>query len=166
MSASNQLVYGLTVKEAKDLESDKLFYGEMKEVSTYQEAASDSDLSDIEEIEQQGILDDGELNDRVLRIAVGHEHAEEVGTSHGSTGPPSDLIVPDCDPVYSDIASKLSSGCVCSGNCLSQFTTDEVYMFHLSLFEMSKGERDMLKKLVWLGCISEGFLAEVTNQRF
>ena len=74
MSASNQLVYGLTEKEAKDLESDdELFYGEMKEVSTYQEAASDSDLSVIEEIEQQGILDDGELNDRVLRIAVGHD---------------------------------------------------------------------------------------------
>ena len=35
MSASNQLVYGLTEKEAKDLESDaELVYGEMKEVST------------------------------------------------------------------------------------------------------------------------------------
>ena len=44
--------------------------------------------------------DDGELNDRVLRIAVDREHAEEVGTSNEPTGPPSDLIVPDSDPVY------------------------------------------------------------------
>ena len=41
MSTSNQLVYGLTEKEAKDLESDdEEFFGEMNEVSTYQEAGS------------------------------------------------------------------------------------------------------------------------------
>ena len=144
MSYSKQQVYGLTEEEAKDLESDdEEFYGEVNEVNTYQEAGSDSDLADVEEIEEHGILDDGELSDRILRVAVGREHAEEVGASHESTAPP-DLIIPDSDPVYSDIASKLSSGCVCSGSCLSQFSTDEVYTFHLSLFEMSKGERDML----------------------
>ena len=54
----------------KDLESGEQFYDEMNEVSTYQEAGSDSDLSDIEEKEQHGILHAGDLNDRVQRIAV------------------------------------------------------------------------------------------------
>ena len=39
--------------------------------------------------------------------------------------------------------SKISAGCSCSSNCLSQFTPNEVFAFHL-LCEMTKVEKDML----------------------
>lgn len=48
------------------------------------------------------------------------------------------------DPIYQAITSKLSAGCLRSGNGLSQFSVDELYLFHLSLFEITKVEKDML----------------------
>ena len=108
--------------------------------------------NECEEVEE-GILDDSELDARVLRVTGNNDRNTSVrgepstSSQGGSTGPGAnngDVISLDSDPVYSDITSKLSAGCLCSGNCLSQFTADEVYTFHLSLFEMTKMERDLL----------------------
>lgn len=97
-----------------------------------------SDFSDGEEVEERGILDDTELESRVLRAVGDHDHGEP------STSTNSSLVSLDNDPVYSAITSKLSAGCLCTNNCLAQFTTAEVFQFHLSLYEMTKVAKDML----------------------
>lgn len=151
-STSERTVYGLTEEEVKELEDDDdEFFGETNESRrSDSQPESESDFSEGEEVEEEGILDDSELDARVLRVTGNNDRNTSVrgepSTSRGgSTGANNgDVISLDSDPVYSDITSKLSAGCLCSGNCLSQFTADEVYMFHLSLFEMTKMERDLL----------------------
>lgn len=126
-------VYGLTAEEQAELESeDEDFFGEEPEPEgdSVSECKSDSD-----EVEEQGILDDSELQRRIIRAT------EQPGGEHDAS---SELISLDSDPFYADIVSKLSSGCACSNNCLSEFTTVEVYTFCLSLREMTKTEKDML----------------------
>ena len=85
-------------------------------------------------------MDPTELERRVSRAAQ-HRNEEQGEASTSRSG----LFSPCNDPVYSAINSKISAGCSCSSNCLSQFTPDEVFAFHLSLCEMTKVEKDMLK---------------------
>ena len=110
------------------------FFGE--ELEQESDHASESQSDSDEEVGEQGILDDCELRSRILRAT------EQPGSEHANAS--SSLISPDSDPLYADITSKLSSGCPCSNNCLSQFTVAEVYSFCLSLREMTKAEKDML----------------------
>lgn len=141
-STSERTIYGLTEEECRELDSDDDdFLGEINENRRLADSESGSDLSEGEEIED-GILDENELESRVLRVTGSTELSEEPSTSLGRSN--DSTLSPDNDPVYSDISCKLSDGCVCSENCLSQFTANEVYMFHLSLFEMTKMERDLI----------------------
>ena len=60
-------MYGLTDEEAAVLESDdEEFHGDADNHSTRPQTDGISDFSDGEEVEERGILDDTELESRVL----------------------------------------------------------------------------------------------------
>ena len=88
---------------------------------------SETDFSEREEVEE-GILDDSELDAWVLRVTGNNDRnasvcGEPSTSSQGdSTGAnKGDVISLNSDSVYSDFTSKLSAGCLCSGNCLSVY---------------------------------------------
>ena len=142
--ASSEAVYGLTPEEQTHLESeDEEFFGEQCESEENQGSEYESDQ---EEVEEQGIIDDIELETRILRASEQLESdsgSDEEGDTPGE-GLNSSLITPDSDPLHAKLTSKIDSTCSCSSNCLSQFTVAEVYSFILSLREMTKTEKDML----------------------
>ena len=127
-STSERTVYGLTEEEVKELEDDDdEFFGETNESRrSDSQPESESDFSEGEEVEEEGILDDSELDARVLRVTGNNDRNTSVrgepstSSQGGSTGANNgDVIFLDSDFVYLDITSKLSAGCLCSGNCLS-----------------------------------------------
>ena len=64
--------------------------------------------------------------------------------SFASTSTSVGLVSLDNDPVYSEINRRLNEGCSCAVACLTQFNTDEIYRFCLSLYGMTKSEKEML----------------------
>ena len=126
-STSERTVYGLTEEEVKELEDDDdEFFGETNESRrSDSQPESESDFSEGEEVEE-GILDDSELDAQVLRVTGNNDRNTSVcgepstSSQGGSTGANNgDVIYLNSDSVYSDITSKLSAGCLFSGNCLS-----------------------------------------------
>ena len=136
-------MYGLTEEEIEVLESDDdEFFGETRNRrSSVNE--SESELSEGEEIEEQGILDADHVDIRIQR-ATRNDGDDTTAPEESQAADNSSSTSPDSDPIYRAITRKLSAGCLCSGDCLSQFSAEEVYLFHLSLFEMTKVEKDML----------------------
>ena len=142
-----QILFGLTDVEAAQLDSDdEEFYGFGERPSLPQHcqqaagpSTSGDDSSDTEsEGGDSGILGESELQERISVVA--RERGEEESLASQSIG----LVSPESDPVYSSINQRLANGCSCSDNCLSRFTTEEVFVFHLSLYEMTKSEKEML----------------------
>ena len=133
-STSERTVYGLTEEEIKELEDDDdEFFGETNESRrSDSQPESESDFSEGEEVEEEGILDDSELDARVSRVTGNNDRNTSVrgepSTSSQGGSNNGDVISLNSDSVYSDITSKLSAGCLCSGNCLSQFTANVVYV--------------------------------------
>ena len=54
------------------------------------------------------------------------------------------FIVPDLEREKLSIQDKLRNGCGCQNNCYKQFTEDDVFSMRLDMFELEKGECDML----------------------
>ena len=57
-----------------------------------------------------------ELQRRVVRV----------GQQSTPSSSQSGLVIPKSDTIYADICQKLSAGCSCNDNCLSEFTASEV----------------------------------------
>ena len=107
----------------------------------FQTAAGPStsgDMSDTESEGDYGILPECELQERISVVARKRGEGESLASQ--SIG----IVSPESDPLYSKINHRLVNGCSCSDSCLTRFTTEEVFVFHLSLCEMTKSEKDML----------------------
>ena len=137
---SHQILFGLTEEEAAQLESDdEEFYG-LSEQPLLASASGDDLESEGEELGDRGILPECELQERISIAARENREEESLASTITSVG----LVSQENDPVYSAINRRLNDGCSCADACLTQFTADEVYRFHLSLYEMTKSEKEML----------------------
>ena len=113
-STSERTVYGLTEEESRELDSDDdEFFGEINENRRLADSESGSDLSEGEEIEEDGILDENELESRVLRVTGSTELSEEPSTSLGRSN--DSTLSPDNDWRYNNANSKFActQGCGC-----------------------------------------------------
>ena len=136
---SNQILFGLTEEEAAQLESDdEEFYG-LSEQPLLTSASSDNLESEGKELGDRGILPKCELQERISIVVRENREEESLASTSTSVG----LVSLDSDPVYSDIKRRLNEGCSCADTCLTQFDTDEIYRFHLLLYEMTKSEKEM-----------------------
>ena len=143
---SNQILFGLTEEEAAQLKSDEEFYGLSKQPLLT--SASGDDLESEGKLGDRSILPECELQERTSIIA--RENREEsLASMSTSVG----LVSQDDDPVYSAINRRLIEGCSCFDSCLTQFNTDEIYRFHLSLYEMTKSEKEMLR-MAFCSCMT------------
>lgn len=128
--ATARTVYGLTSDEQAELESeDEEFFGELEE----SQATESENEGDHEEFGEQGILDQSELEARVLRVTGQRESDSESDEVEGGDLN-SSLISPDSDPLHAKLTNKFELGCSCADNCLSRFTVTEAYSFILSLY--------------------------------
>ena len=149
---AEQILLRLTDTEAAQLDSDdEEFYGFSEQPSLpFQTAVGPSTSGDMSDTESEegdcGILPECELQERISVVArrrgegesqerisvVARERGEGESLASQSIG----IVSPESDPLYSKINQRLVNGCSCSDSCLTRFTTEEVFVFHLSLCEM------------------------------
>ena len=99
---------------------------------------SDDEESDDEEHMQEFTpnLSQGDIETRARLVSTGRVTRTDSGNASG-------VFVPQSDPLYENIRTKLVEAC-CAEQCLSSFDVDEVYQLHLNLLAMSKEEKTML----------------------
>ena len=123
---SHQILFSLR-EEAAQLESDnEEFYG-ISEQPLLASASGDDLESKGKELGDRGILPECELQECISIAACEKCEEESLASTITCVG----LVSQENDPVYSAINKRLNDGCLCADACLTQFSADEVYRFHL-----------------------------------
>ena len=132
-------VYGLSIIDTAQLHSeDEDFFGSEEASFTIAAVEKGCEDDDFEEIMDNAAFNDDDLE---ASVSVAVESVVSDGDDFASS---SGLVCPETDDEFLKIREKITEGCSCSINCISQFNAEEVFLFRLSLFEMKKSEKDML----------------------